>query len=337
MVICFIIVVADFAEFVTVYFSGFFPSVCVNKHYKNKINTNNLTMTYKCGICDENIGKTQSSLQCQTCPVWFHAACANVSDKEHTMVKKNSGLGYFCAKCKEDQTGGDDDIRALHKKFDDGREDFNSIKGAFADAVSDIKTEMNSCFRELKADIVNCTTNINKVESFTSAKISNLEIENHVLHRRLNRPDIVIRGLPAGLEDLVVAVVALGAFFNIPIAGHDISHACYINKKGLILVKFNNVFVRDKIMSEYFKTRTLKVSDIIDGGVADGVESRVFLNDHYTPAASRLNVACRKLLIDKKIKKYRLFNADKLKAKITLLDGNEMEVNDAAGCAVLQN
>lgn len=317
----------------------------------------------KCGICGDAIGR-RNSIQCDVCESWIHQTCGNVSDADYALFSNNVMMKFICANCGKNPNRNQptDEFRSLHKKLDDilrkGQEDINSLKDSLNSAVDDIKSEMGSYMKEIKDDIVACNNRISNVEASTCSKISHLEEENHVLYKRLNRADIVIRGLPEGLEDLVPVVVALGAFFNIPVAGHDISHACYINFKKLVLVKFNNVFLRDNIMKEYFKSRTLRRCNIIGddvvsensdlnvsaingaaGNVAAAINGatvaakitdRVFLNDHYSPAATRLNAACRKLLYDKAIKKYKIFNNDKLKAKITLLNGRELEVHGAA-------
>ena len=103
-----------------------------------------------------------------------------------------------------------------------------------------------------------------------------------------------------------------------------------MNGNKLLLIKFNNVGIRDSLMKEYFKTRSLKVKDVLDGEI----ESRVYLNDHYSPAASNLNFLCRKMLRLNIISKFKIFNSDKLKSKLTLCDGKEV-VCDMAECAAL--
>ncbi|XP_061392860.1 uncharacterized protein LOC133328309 [Musca vetustissima] len=65
------------------------------------------------------------------------------------------------------------------------------------------------CAGELKAEIGSCKEQIQNVEASTSSKITELETEINVLHRRLNRADILIGGLPAGLPDLIAPVLAL--------------------------------------------------------------------------------------------------------------------------------
>lgn len=310
----------------------------------------------KCGVCDESVGK-KNSIQCDVCSIWVHQSCTVLSDQELDVIGKHTFLKFVCADCESNnglskQVG--DDISALNKKFDDmvskAQEETTSVKNALAEAVVQIKSEMNSILSEMRSEVADCNKHIHSVDDKLSGKILALQIENHVLYKRMNRTNIIIRGLPPGLPDLVAAVVALGAFFNIPVAGHDINHVCYINNKRLILVVFNSVLLRDNIMREYFKTRTLRRSNIIDEilstndepagadpNVGGKITDRVYLNDHFSPAASKLNASCRKLLHDKVILKYKLYNNDKLRADLTLPSGKMVEVRDVVGCSKLRD
>lgn len=318
--------------------------------------------TFKCGVCSLAIGKTQGSLQCRICKKWLHASCANVSDKELKVFGDAKSMAFICPSC-DDNLGDNDDVgedmRALNRKLDcfinkhqsdqselnkklddfikKNEEDKLALRSAFLDAVADIKSDMNSCLTNMKKDIIGCSKLINHIDTSTTSKISALEMENNVLHRRLNRGDIVVSGLPEGLTDLVSPVIALGATYNVAVNVGDVSHVCYMNHRKLLLVKFNNVMARDKIMREYFKTRSLKISNLIsDAQFGGDLESRVYLNDHYSPAASNFNGLCRKLLRSKCISRFKIINSDKLSAKLTLPDGKEV-VYDAAECAGLLN
>lgn len=142
---------------------------------------------------------------------------------------------------------------------------------------------------------------------------------------------MLIGGLPAGIEDLLAPVLSLGTFFNVPISSSDISHVSYISKKAQILVKFNNVHARDCIMKEYFKTRSLKACDIMDGACRD-LTNRVYLNEHYSPGAAYLNSICRKLQKQNIITKFKILNSHELKAKLMFPDGKVLfaDVKNAA-------
>ena len=155
-------------------------------------------------------------------------------------------------------------------------------------------------------------------------------MENNILHRSLNRGDIVLSGLPSGLTNLSTAVVKLCSFYDISITDRDINQVSYMNNKRLVLVKFINVSVRDSVMYRYYKQRSLTVKNILGGELT----SRVYLNDHYSPAASELNKLCRKLMREKIIFKFKIFDADNVKAKLTMADGKDL-VCDLDGCAAL--
>lgn len=84
------------------------------------------------------------------------------------------------------------------------------------------------------------------------------------------------------------------------------------------------------------KTRPLKVSDCI---VASSIPCeilicRIFLNDHLAPAAVKLDATCFKSQQDKTIIIYKIANAVKLPAVLTLPD-NTFMVRDLQGCVEL--
>lgn len=191
---------------------------------------------------------------------------------------------------------------------------------------------MSASINELKNDIVTCNKLINNLDSATSSTFSGVERENHIIHRRFNRADVVISGLPAGLNELTSVVISLCSYYKIDISEFNLNNVCYLNHSKQVLVKFNNVELKDRLMKGYFKSRSLQVKNVIGGDV----ESRVYLNDHYSPGASKLNLLCRKLLHHKIILKYKILNRDKLKAKLTLKDGKE-DFYDVDACAELLN
>lgn len=167
------------------------------------------------------------------------------------------------------------------------------------------------------------------------AENKTLKAENNALHRRFNRGDFLIGGLPEGLDDLVQHVIDLAAFFKVDLSRHDVNHVCYINRRRQILVKLNCVHHRDEIMKQYFKTRSLRVCDVLRDRGSD-VTTRVYLNDHYTPAASYLNGVCNKLRRMKVITRFKILNGDKTCAKMVFPDGKEV-VRDVDECALLLN
>lgn len=296
------------------------------------------TRTIKCRVCDTAVGKSKGSIMCIKCNSWLHLTCAKVSEKHLAIfIEKPESFSFTCAACHNtNNVSLRDEVRALNNNFNDfvksNQEQRDLFKASITQILSDFKDDITTCVNNMKADINTCTTLINNIDNSTSTKIYALELENDILHRRINRGNIVLNGLPAALEDLTKVITSLCSFYGFNVSCHDIYHVCYINNKKLVLVKFNNVNLRDRIMKEYFKTRSLKLSDIIGGDIGN----RVYLNDHYSPVASKLNDLCRKLKKNKTILKYNILNADRVKAKLTLIDG-KVVIYDIGECAALYN
>lgn len=288
-----------------------------------------------CGVCSENVGKS-GSIKCIICSHWVHASCAQLSDKELLAMKAIKVAAFVCSSCGDKLANPGsvaDDIRQLNKKFDNFITTNQAEQNAIKSALDNIKAEMVSCLNGMKEDIVSCNNRIDDVDSRTSLKMKSLEAENNILHRRLNRADFIIGGLPEHLNDLIAVVVALGEFFKIPITANDIHHVCYMHNRKAVLVKFNCVLIRDKVMKEYFRTRSLKVSDILKGDGGD-INARIYLNDHYSPAAAKLYTICKSMVRKQIVTKFKILNADKLRAKLLLSDGKEV-IYDTERCILL--
>lgn len=218
--------------------------------------------TYKCSVCLENICKSKASIQCRSCQLWMHVTCTSISDSEIVLLKANKGLAFICQTCdgnprsSSTDSGLRDEFNVLSTQISDflrkGEEDRCSLKHAL-EAIADLKHDVASYNKELRSEINVCSKRISQVESTTSAKFSQLEVENNALHRKLNRADFIIGGLPEGLNDLGAVVIELGLFFKTQVSSHDINYACYIHNKKSVLVKLNSVFLRDSIMAQYFR------------------------------------------------------------------------------------
>lgn len=303
----------------------------------------------QCGVCRANVTKTQSSVQCIFCLMWYHAACVDIDDNEMDAIRTFKNWVYYCPTCKKNPPSSSDErtlrneMTTLNSKFDSflkkSDDMSSSIKKTIADVVADLKSEMSSGIKEIKSDVVACNRLINQVEASTLERIKFLEMENNALYKKFNRADLVINGLPSGLRSLSSAIVELGSYYKVPMNLSDLNHVCYINKQRAVLVKFNSVLVRDSIMSEYFKTiktKPLKLPNIVTDSDAADIDKRIFLNDHYSPAAGKLNGLCRKLLKEKIIRKFKLINADKPVSVLTLTDGSEVRY-DISKCTELLN
>jgi len=299
----------------------------------------------------------------------YHVGCAGVSSEHANAVSKIKNLAFKCKTCADAAPGANTldllrlDIRSeiekgitcINSSINALRSElFEQIKGLQADittisnrvdaVVSDIdavNNRIDSVSNDIAEaanrvdsaliDVETVSDSLDAVNESLCAKISSVEIQNNAVQRRMNRSDIIISGLPAGLQNLAEPVIAIAKHFGVVVVKADILHCCLVHRKTAVLVKFNSIELRDKIMSEYISTCSLTLKDAIGGEI----ESRVYLNDHLTPIANKLNATCRKLLQSKKIKKFQLINADVPKAKITKLDNN-VEVLSISECMALK-
>lgn len=307
---------------------------------------------HKCGQCKLGIDNNASCILCDVCNLWVHSTCAGFSEDDMTTIRKLPSMSFICTTCKNNlATGGSrDEIANLSKKFDTlcdkfntviakGTEDRDNITSKLDSAVSDIKKELNASVNSLKSDITKCNDHILKVESDIDARITLLEAENNMLHKKFNSTCIVINGLPDCLLNITETVIKLANFYNLEITYHDINQAMYINNKKSLLVKFNCLSIRNDIVNAYFKNlkaRPLKAADIVPGSdfPASLLNHRIFINEHYSPAAAKLNSICVKLRKKGIISKYRIINANKPLASLTLPNNVKKELN-IDGCAKL--
>lgn len=139
------------------------------------------------------------------------------------------------------------------------------IKNKFQDVVTEIRADLSRSLQEIKDDVVNYGDLVKSHDLSYKSKFVELEYQNHILQHRLNRGDILMSGLSDNLEKLDDTAVYMCAFFKVDISPGCVDHVMYVNYRISILIKFNNVLKRDKVMAAYFKTKSLKVSDVIGG------------------------------------------------------------------------
>lgn len=289
-----------------------------------------------CAFCKESIGKILKSIVCSSCNLRLHHSCANVSDKHMALLKNNPSFNFTCVSClshsklnscTRDEVG---ELNSFFNNVKNALDNHEAFRKTITDVLSAFKDEVSACIRQMKSDIAACTKLIDQIDSSTKSNTDSLLLENNMLYRRHNRSNIVLRGLPTGLTNLNSTVISLCSFYGVKVFDRDINYVSYMRNNKNILVKFNNVLLRDCVMNNYFKTRSLLVKNVLGGDIMN----RVYLNDHFSPAASKLNHLCCKLLRQKTISKFKIINADLVKAKLIMPDGKTM-ICDMGECSNL--
>lgn len=284
-----------------------------------------------CGNCKVDIGRKRS-VQCGTCLQWFHLECEDISKEFFAILDKNRNLSYNCKACHENppETLSTDAFqqemrkefsslkKSINKLDEDVKSNHQEINSKFDSVISDIRKELSISLNLMKDEITEFKKQTNSENVGTKTKVFDLQLQNHLLHYRLHRQDIIVTGLSDNIINMNDTVVSLGAYLKVNITPSDILNAFYIKKKKSVLVKFNHVTIRDKIMEEYYRTKSLKRCDV-EGG---DVNTRIYLNDNYSTLANKLLQSCLTLSKDGKIKKFSIINRETPKTKITLPNGD---------------
>lgn len=296
---------------------------------------------FKCPTCRKNVTKTQRSIPCAYCNEYFHIDCAKISVEQHSILTKNKVFKYICDHCsrvpkycnvQEELRNGFSELsnlleRKLEAKLQENKrildeqlESGMKLIQDKLDQVTNSSSVENSDVEQVKTDLKHCFDVVNVVDNVASGRIANLELQNSILQRRLNRADVIIRGLPNGILNLREPILKIASLCKVCISNADIQHCTYFARGKAVIVKFNSVQIRDALMISYNRSRNIMLKDVVQNVDYDN-RCRIFLNDNLTDAAKKLLAVCRRLKNDAKIQRYTFMNYDIPKAKVTMMDG----------------
>lgn len=291
---------------------------------------------YPCGFCKLNCSKGKYSISCILCAKNFHLDCAAKSNPKVTaedikLMKRNeSGLVYRCGTCASNEcsavvvesNAGSSAMQLILSKLEAIEETNRSVVAK----LTNLEADMKNIFSQLeivKTDVNGCVAKISALESETNKKFANVNMENDELRRLVNRNDIVIEGLPSHISDETMrdAVMNIANKYG-AIAEADVNFCAFIRRKKAVLLKINNAGKRDTIMKNYRKDYSLKLSDV----TAININSRIFLNDNYTPLENHIRYLCRDLQRRKEIRKFKVFYRGGLAVKVFDLNNVEKDL-----------
>lgn len=308
--------------------------------------------------CKKNVTDNQYSVGCFLCGEFYHIQCVKITREQHSVMHKlRKNFLYRCPKCSKadvsakvnskcneldistnEQVAQDLDSRfaSLTASMDQKQLEyklevdklFNDHRSQFEMIINKVREELMAKIVKLEYEVGNCTALIKHVDKNHTDSIREIQTHHDVTRRRLNRADIIINGLPSGINHLRDPIIKIGMICGVVLTQSDIQHCCYLSNGKAVLVKLNSVYLRDSIMINYHRRGSILLSDILPEGVA----SRVFLNDNFNEATGKLLFVCRRLREQGKILKFKLFSADRPKAFVTYLD-ESVKLLDIQQCA----
>ncbi|KNC22684.1 hypothetical protein FF38_06728 [Lucilia cuprina] len=241
----------------------------------------------KSPLCNKNVTKIQKSVGCAYCNNYFHLGCAKFSTELYNICLHNKVLKYICDACarmpkycnvQEELRNGFAALTSslekdLEKKFLENKRLLENQLEAGLKAIEarfDVLAKKYSDDKflggdNLQSEIKNCYNMIKIIDNVATEKIKRLETENNISQRRLNRADIVIKGLPRTLKNLRKPIVKIASLCNVQLYYSDIQHCTYFEGGKSVLVKFNSVQIRDKIIINHRRNRNIILQDVIGG------------------------------------------------------------------------
>lgn len=293
----------------------------------------------KCPGCRKNVTKTQRSISCAYCNEYFHIECAKITIEQHGILTKNKVFKFICDYCsrvpkfcnvQEELRNGFSELTAfLERRLENkSQESKRLLDEQLESGLKLIQNKFNelsnsSCNSNdvelIKDDLKHCFDVVNVVDNVANGRMASFEMKYNILQRRLNRADIIIRGLPKRIRNLRDPILKIGSLCGVCLTYSDLQHCTYFAGGNAVLVKFNSVQLRDFLMINYNKHRNLYLKDVVFTEDNNN-QCKIVLNDHLTDAAKNLIAVCRRLKTDGKIARYKFMNYDVPKAKITMMD-----------------
>ncbi|KNC23171.1 hypothetical protein FF38_14155 [Lucilia cuprina] len=266
-------------------------------------------------MTDSTTCKNADSIICAICNSYQHINCVtkqmpNLSQSAlDNSTKVKPGYSFGCKRCFVSSSAN-----PITSKMD-------AVKKQLSDLTNIIKDIISSQLTDIKADLTKSLSKSNQLEKETNKKIDNLLSENNYLRKQLNRPDIIVSGLPSNLhyDDLYSTAIAIGKACNVNLSESDINFCTWIRRKSGVLIKFNNVLKRDIIIRKYKASYNLKLNDVME----TDIEKRIYLNNHLIPIESKLHYICRKKIKSAEIKNCRILSYNPLKIKLIKADKDE--------------
>lgn len=267
----------------------------------------------KCALesCGKTFSKTKGGIRCRVCLQWFHPNCAGMSvDLVKSIKNCKARIQFTCVCCIEAQAENTD-VELIRKDLKFG---LDSIR----ESMKAIETKLENRLKTVEDDVKNCCGLIKAVENDTQNKLRSLEDQNEVLHKRLNQADMIVNGFPRNYVNMKAEVLKICDKLNVDIDAAEISLCSFINNGHSVLVKFKSIDSKLSVMANYYKflkTNSLKLGDFVEIET-NGIDKRIYLNDHLSPKAEQLAFLCRSLRRAKRIKKFKLLSSDVPRVKI---------------------
>lgn len=270
-----------------------------------------------CYMCSTNITKAKyPGIKCGgLCDKTFHIKCANISEELLNGIKSRSA-NWLCQVCRKTAN------QSLLVDEDDNSEATNNLP-SLSDVMILLKRMENklSALEDMKAMVLSLasdnqllTSRVNALENQLSnytTKMHLLEAENDKPNQQLNSCSITIVGLPCKHDDIrdvvinTIKKIGVAIQYDDIVSIHEIfrnSNTVSSNKhkskslpRDLLVVKFSTIDIKNNILFNMRKTKSLSTKDLDVILPQNHPEQRIFIMHRLTAFQSQLYREAKKI------------------------------------------
>lgn len=255
-----------------------------------------------CGICNKIIDEIkQQSVGCDYCPKWFHISCTNVTARLLSDLAKpafKESLKWGCPAC---STAANANALINHNDFAMFKDEFAKIFTRLEKMEHNLKSNSDAFAKETAAKF----TSVNTAVTLNSSRLDNVEKELfnmkkqfHAVQRINNLNCLKILGVPVSskpnYDKQVVAKIA--SFYSIELPPNSLEFCRRLRSNNSatippIIVRFAMRAIPESILSHYFSSAPLTLSNITDETVA----SRIVICEQLTSQNYKIYYECIRL------------------------------------------
>lgn len=241
-----------------------------------------------CSICLEKITDENMGIRCCKCYKRFHLTCGKIDLNKY---KKDSLTNWGCVSCIQNQ-----EIKQLIRQQESKLKEIENLSNSFKNLSTEFVSLKNSIpqliIEKMNAAVETSVSELKVVVSGVASKHTKLTLTLYSIERNDYRRDITVSGLPSTIAppDFNNLIERIGSFHNVNFSISDVYSCFWINKKKTLLIKFNSLLIRDQLMREYYKKKSISLKDVFDCEIS----SRVYLNDNYPDQLRKMIIYAKK-------------------------------------------
>ena len=249
-------------------------------------------MTVNCAPCGKKIKNNQQAVGCDgECGRWFHVTCMKMSKDTYQQFRKDDTFKWSCNR---EDCLPQPNLKEVMASFSQKLEESLSAMREENHEVRKLATFLSEKYDELHREIETLKKERKTVKDAEMAACRAInELEELKQYQRKN--NLIVYGIPTEREEDVFHKISdIGKTLGVEItrANIDAAHRLPSTKPGPqpIIVKLNNRWKKEEILSSRRQKKTLKTSEI---GYSDG--GNIYINEHLTPRNETIAKKCREL------------------------------------------